>query len=259
MFCSAVIDILGLSEPQGWNNLRRHLRDEQVARVHELLSRLWPRDTDIAQLLPRPDQRVFRAVYMGLIDPRTIATSVVSLLAYFDEIVVLNPFPNPLYMKSEFSPTQSPSQHKSQMLKNVSALLTLQPFIEAGIIHFVPDPMDFNADFRRTVMEMAENRTVSWQPTADELRRGVALARDDAERAMLRLPAGVLRRLLRKSQPDITAVPHFQHHSSICGFGAPGGEGGMNNSTSERRSNRLSWRTRSIRCRVQLKRRTNFR
>ena len=51
----------------------------------------------------------------------------------------------------------------------------------------------------------------------------------------------------------------FQHHSSICGFGAPGGEGGMNNSTSERRSNRLSWRTRSIRCRVQLSRRTNFR
>ena len=57
----------------------------------------------------------------------------------------------------------------------------------------------------------------------------------------------------------LTAVPHFQHHSSICGFGAPGGEGGMNNSTSERRSNRLSWRTRSIRCRVQLSRRTNFR
>ena len=51
----------------------------------------------------------------------------------------------------------------------------------------------------------------------------------------------------------------FQLHSSICGFGAPGGEGGMNNSTSERRSNRLSWRTRSIRCRVQLSRRTNFR
>ena len=142
---------------------------------------------------------------MGLIDPRTIATSVISLLAYFDEIVVLNPFPNPLYMKSEFSPIQSPSQHKSQMLKNVSALLTLRPFIEAGIIHLVPDPMDFNAGFRRTVMEMAENRTVNWQPTSDELQRGVTLARDDVERATLRLPAGVLRRLLRKSQPDINS------------------------------------------------------
>ena len=37
-----------------------------------------------------------------------------------------------------------------------------------------------------------------------------------------------------------TAVPHFQPHSSICGFGTPGGEGGRNNSTSGRRSNRLS-------------------
>ena len=57
----------------------------------------------------------------------------------------------------------------------------------------------------------------------------------------------------------ITAVPHFQLHSTICGLGAPGGAGGMNNSSSERRSNRLSWSTRSIRCRVQLSRRTNFR
>ncbi|MDD9997535.1 MAG: DUF4238 domain-containing protein [Rhodospirillaceae bacterium] len=205
MFCNAVINILGLTEPQGWNNLRRHLRDEQVKRVHELLSRLWPQDTDIAQLLPRPDERVFRAVYMGSIDPRTIAVSVISLLAYFDEIIVLNPFPNPLYMKSEFSPTECPSQHKSQMLKNVSVLMTLRPFIEAGIIHFVPDPMDFNVQFRRTVMEMAENRTATWQPTSDELRRGVALARDDVERATLRLSARALRRLLRESQPDINS------------------------------------------------------
>ena len=79
------------------------------------------------------------------------------------------------------------------------------------------------------------------------------------------------RDLSYSSQPSISDHPQnsthrdsllshiFQHHSGICGFGAPGGEGGMNNSTSERRSNRLSWRTRSIRCRVQLSRRTNFR
>ena len=69
MLCNAVVDILGLNKRQGWENLRRQLRNEQVRKVHEILSMLWPRDTNIADLLPRPDKRVFRAVYMGLIDP----------------------------------------------------------------------------------------------------------------------------------------------------------------------------------------------
>ncbi len=204
VLCNAVIDILGLSERQGWENLRRRLRDDQVKRIHEILSMLWPRDTNLAELLPRPDRRVFRAVHMGLTDPRTIALSVVSALAYFDEIVVLNPFPNPLYMRPEFSPTQVPGQHKSQMLKNVSLLLTLQPFMDAGMVHFVPDPTEFSASFRRALIEMTEKRTANWQPRRDEMQLGMALAEDDAERAMLRLPAAVLHRKLRENQPDLS-------------------------------------------------------
>ena len=203
MLCNAVIDILGLNERNGWENVRRRMRDEQVKKVHNILSMLWPRDTNIADLLPRPDKRVFRAVYMGLVDPRTIAVSVVGALAYFDEVIVLNPFPNPLHMRPDFSPTESPGQHKSQTLKNVSVLLTLQPFIDAGMVHLVPDPMDFNVDYRRAMAKMMEGRTVNWRPRDDEMRLAKVLASDDFERAMLRLPATVLRRMLRENQPDL--------------------------------------------------------
>ena len=204
MFCNAVIDILGLNTKKTWEEVRRKLSNDQVKNIHEMLKMLWPRDTNIAILLPRPDRRVFRAVYMGFIDPRTIEVSVISSLAYFDEIVILNPFPNPLYMNPEYSPTQSPAQHKSQMLKNVSVLLTLQPFIDAGIVHLVPNPMDFNADFRRAMRAMIEKRTANWEPTREEMRLGEALSRDELERQRLRLPEDVLRRKTRESQPDIS-------------------------------------------------------
>ena len=202
-FCNAVVDILGLNKRKTWEDVRRELSKNQVKRVHEMLEMLWPQDTNIADLLPRPDRGVFRAVYNGLVDPRTLNVSVISSLAFFDEIVIVNPFPNPVHMDPKYSPTHSPSHHKSQMLKNVSVLLTLQPFIDAGIVHLVPDPMEFNAGFRRAIKATIEKRTENWETTTEEMRLGMALARDDLKRATLRLPEAELRRKVHESQPDI--------------------------------------------------------
>ena len=203
MFCNAVKDILGLNEEKTWEDVRRELNDEQVKRVHEIVEMMWPKDTNIADLLPRPDKRILRAVYMGLIDPRTISMSVIGSLAYFDEIVIPNPFPNPAYIKPEYSPTKSPAQHKAQMLKNVCVLLLLEPFIDSGIIHLVPDPMEFNPDFRHTMMTMIETRAANWQPKVEDMHLAGALARDEIERQRLRLPEDLLRRQVCESHPDI--------------------------------------------------------
>ena len=203
VFCNAVVDILGLNRGTTWEDVRRKLNEEQVKRIHEVLEMLWPTDTDIANLLPRPDRRVFRAVYMGFIDPRTIAESVIGSLVYFDEIFLLNPFPNPRYMSPEYSPTESPTKHKSQLLKNVRVLFALQPFIDAGIVHLVPDPMEFSPDFRRELFAMAEERTVKWSLKEDETKLGLALGIDDFQRGVSRLPEDQLRSLIRQSQPDI--------------------------------------------------------
>ena len=187
--------------------MRQDLSDDQVKRIHQILATLWPTDTNIADLLPRSDKRVFRAVYMGLIDPRTIAEAVVGPLAYFDEIFVLNPFPNPRYMSPEYSPTQSPAKHKPQLLKNASLLFALQPFIDAGIVHLVPDPMEFNPDFRRELMAMAEERATNWSPKTEEMESGMNLGTDDFQRNMARLSDDQLRRLIRQSDPEID--PHL--------------------------------------------------
>ena len=201
MFCNAVVDILGLNQGKRWDDVRRELHDDQVKRIHELLAFLWPPDTNLPHLLPRPDTRVFRAVYMGFVDPRTIIPGVVSSLPYFDEILVPNPFPHPGLISPEYSPTKSPRQHKSQMLKNVLALLTLQPFVDAGIVHLVPDPMEFNPDFRRQVAAMAEDRAADWHATHEEMQPGRALGEDDFQRGVARLPVEQLKTMIRQTDP----------------------------------------------------------
>ena len=203
ILCNAVSDILELDRGKTWEDVRRELSVGQVKKIHEIVEMLWPQDTDLADLLPRPDGRVFRAVFMGFIDPRTIAESVISSLAYFDEILIPNPFPNPRYMSPECSPTRSPAQHKSQLLKNVSVLFALQPFIEAGVIHLVPDPMQFNAGMQREMSAMFAERTANWSLKPEETEFIQALARDDLERATSRLPEDRLSRVIRGSRPDI--------------------------------------------------------
>ena len=203
-FAGAVDDILGLNKGKTWEDVRRDLSDDQVRDVHLMLEGLWPKNTNVADLLPRPDKRVFRAVYLGFVDPRTIALSVISSLLYFDEILIVNPFPNPVYYKRDFSPTQSPAQHRSQMLKNVVVLMALEPFIDAGLLHLVPDPMEFNSDFRRVVMEMSRERGGNWALKDDETRSALALCRNELERWVLRLSEEEQRHLIRESRPGIT-------------------------------------------------------
>ena len=87
------------------------------------------------------------------------------------------------------------------MLKNVLALLTLQPFIDAGIVHLVPDPMDFNPDFRRQVAAMAEDRAADWHATHEEMQPGRALGEDDFQRSVARLPVEQLKTMIRRTDP----------------------------------------------------------
>ena len=157
---------------------------------------------------------MFRAVYLGFVDPRTIALSVISSLLYFDEILIVNPFPNPVYYKQDFSPTQSPAQHRSQMLKNVVVLMALEPFIDTGVLHLVPDPMEFNSDFRSVVMEMSRERGANWALKDDETQSAQALCRDELERWVLRLSEEEQRHLIRKSRPGIT--PALLERSIKC-------------------------------------------
>jgi hypothetical protein len=202
MFCHAVQDTLGLKSGKTWDDVRRELSDEQVKGIHEAFASLWPEDTDLSDLLPRPRKGTFRAVYLGASDPRTVEATVLGWLPYFEQVVIAHPFINPLRIKPEFSPTKSPSQHRAQTLKNVLLLLLLEPYIQAGYVHLIPDPGDFNPHFGMSALQMAEQRTAGWKPDRKSLGRLEMLAKDDHQRLMQQLPERSLRRLMHQGMPD---------------------------------------------------------
>jgi hypothetical protein len=204
MFFRAIESVLGLNAGKSWEDMRRELSDEQVKKIHTTYAALWPKETNIADLLPRPDARVFRALFVGLIDPRTIAASVVGWLRYFDEIIVLNPFTNATLMRPEFSPIDSPTQYKEQTIKNVALFTALASFIYDGVVHLIPDPIEFNETFRETVWAVAKERRGKIKLDSADLELGRALGEDDLKRTLARLSDASLKRQIKASSAELS-------------------------------------------------------
>jgi hypothetical protein len=205
MFTRATKNILGLYDGKTWEDVRTELSDDQITQIHEAFESLWPKDTDLADLLPRPDERIFRSVYLGLVDPRTVAATITGWLPYFDEVVIANPFINAGTVKPEFSPTKSPGQYKVQTLKNVLLLLMLESSIDAGFVHMVPDLADFS-DIRHVLWNMAQQRVGDKVDFDDkDLQRNRALFEDDTMRAHFGLPEDALRGRIQRSSPELGA------------------------------------------------------
>lgn len=191
-----------------------------LQRINGLYASLWPQDTQLAELLPRPQDRRSRALYLGTVDPRTLNTSVTGLLPYFDELVLSHPFVNSHGVRPEYSPIKSPAKYKEQTLRNVYALLILEPFIQAGRIHLVPDPIDYDAGFRQEIMGIVD----SLRGEANELGRNDramadAMSRDMYLRAIRRLPPDKMRAFFK--QQTASARDEFSDddiEAAVVGF-----------------------------------------
>jgi len=205
ILCNAIRNILGLDEGKSWNDVQRELSDEQVKRIHEVFESLWPSDTLLHEILPRPRSDRVRALFMGYLDPRTIRLVATAWLDYFDEIVLVNPFVNAATINPEYSPTQSPASHKEQTLRNVLILLEVEQHIRAGRVHLVPDPADLDAQFRQELFAMGNRRASGISFSDDDQRLMQALGKDDHRRRTLRGSNAQLAKLVRSAVPDVSS------------------------------------------------------
>lgn len=204
MFFEMVVNILGLAKGKTWDDVRRELSDKQVKDIHGAFGCLWPPETNVVDLLPRPDKKILRALYTGLIDPRVILRNVGSFSLYFDEIIVINPFTNPANVKPEFSPVESPGQYKQETLKNVLLLMQLAPFIEAGIVNLIPDPCTFNHSLRKQIWDMAKARLKDWKPDPAHMKPMEELYKDDFKRSWTAMSDDSLKRNITAAMPSLS-------------------------------------------------------
>lgn len=157
-FCNCIRDVLGLDSGKTWVDVRRELSESQISSIYGFYSILWPRDTDIYSLLPKPDGR-FRGLYTGPLDIRTISENALPMASVFDELLIETPIVNPNNIKPEFSPIKSPEKYKYQALKDFLFMLEIEPFIGRGLVNLIPDPTEFDLALMKGMMEMARDRS----------------------------------------------------------------------------------------------------
>jgi hypothetical protein len=203
ILANGIREILGLANGKTWEDVRRELSSDQVKEIHQLYGSLWPLETDLFKLLPKPDGRL-RALYSGIVDVRSIGSSVTSLVPYIDEILVETPFINPWMMRNEYSPIDTPDQFKTQTLKNVLLLLSLMPSINAGYINLFPDPCAFDRYLLQQMFTMAEERQRHNPLSTKDEELTKTLFKDDFERNMWMLPKDAQKQQVKRALPHLT-------------------------------------------------------
>lgn len=202
MMFNALTKVLGLREAKDWLEVRRNLTDDKIKKAYELFGYLWPRETDLLKLLPKPDGCA-RAVYTGSIHPTAIADAALGATLYFGEVLIEHPFLHPGSVNKKFSPVENPDAFRQEFLKSTLTFLELMPLVEAGVVNFIPDLGTFDVYLRDQVNRMAQERSagIMIDPKAEP--RAQQLIREDMQRSFLSMPANVILAQLKRSSSEV--------------------------------------------------------
>lgn len=197
-----ILSILGLDKGKDWTEVRRGLTAEQIREVYFLNEALWPIETDLLALLPKPDGRP-RAVYTGSLHPESIVEFAMGASAYFGELIVENPFLHAGTTAKKFSPTEHPRNYHLEFLKSVAFFLNVMPLVDATLVNLIPNPSTFDYHLRRQSMAMAEERADGIAISLQGEPRLKELIRLDSMRDVLMWPKDAQENRLRKGFPDL--------------------------------------------------------
>jgi len=205
MLQNGIVNVLGLKQEKDWVRVRRDLTDEQISKIYLLYEGLWPRETDLLQLLPKPDG-IARAVYTGSIHPTAITEFALGASLYFGELIIQHPFLHAGTVKKEFSPVDNPRAYRQEFLKTVMLFLTVMPLVEAGLVNLIPDPCDFDVHLRDQMWHMAKSRSAGMAFDRRKEPRMEQLMKQDFQRGLMSLPRDALRSELLKASPGLDEV-----------------------------------------------------
>lgn len=198
----AIVKELDLESGRNWADIRAALTDEQIKRIYTVYAAIWPLETDLLQLLPKPDGAM-RAVYTGCIHPSAITEFALGASLYFGEVLIENPFLHARSVNEKFSPVEHPSNYRQEFLKSVILFLMVMPLVEAGLVNLYPDPCIFDHHLRDQMYHMAQARMRGVKMAPEKEPRMRALIEEDAKRGMLALPPEALAEMLKRSKPGV--------------------------------------------------------
>lgn len=203
-FFNILIRIIGFNDGGDWVKIRRSLTDKKIADIYKAVAVFWPPETDLMSLLPRPDVRISRALYSGLLEPRVAYESVEAFSLYVDEILIINPFLNPNVIQKEFNPIENPGKYRQATLKNIVFFMLFMPLIQEGRVNLIPDPFNFNLALRDQIMAEAEKRRKQIKLDDKSMEQMTKLFMEEYKRSLFNMPDIHLRENIRRMTPEIS-------------------------------------------------------
>jgi hypothetical protein len=197
---NAVMKIFDLNPEKTWTEVRREMSDEKIRRIFEVFASLWPLETELLQLLPKPDGRP-RAVYTGLLHPQAIMQTAAAAGLYFGEVIIQHPFTHPRTISPEHNPLENPQAYRGEILKTLLGFLELMPLVEAGLVILTPDPGAFDYHLRDQAYRLAKDRCEGLDLKPQKNERIVQLMEEDAHRAVMNMPPEVMVSEFRRTAP----------------------------------------------------------
>lgn len=196
-------NVLELRPEQDWSDVRRAMTDDKISKIYSLYEALWPLDTDLLQLLPKPDGTP-RAVYTGMLDQMKIAKTGLGSSLIFGELLMQHPFVNPRTVNEEFNPVKNPAAYRQEVLKSVLFFMQVMPLVETGLVNLFPDPWDFDYHLRDQTMHLAQKRWNVLRPMMDNDDGMRTLAEEEVKRSLFLLSEENQRAMIKRTSPELS-------------------------------------------------------
>ena len=202
MLFKGITNILGITEDRDWFTVRREITDDKIKKVYGLYDALWPRETNLLAMLPKPDGSA-RAIYTGVLHPSVISNCAVGLSLYYDDLLIEHPFIHPRTVNKEFSPLEYPHTYRQEFLNSVVLFTAIMPLVEQGLVTLFPDPCNFDLHLRDQMFAMAKFRAqgIKFDPEDEPGIR--EMMKEEGKRSMLLLSRDALRRHVIQQSPEL--------------------------------------------------------
>lgn len=177
---------------------------DRIAQFYRYISDLWPhRLAAIESLRELRDDNALTGFYVGDPRPETIIFNVARLALYADRVFVPQPFYMPWSMREEYDPVLHPATVMQDTRAWAVASLLLQPWINSGLVVFVPDPSDFDGKLRDAFLASGRRREAERKIKVfpEDLAQIESKVKGDFLRQLYSLPDDELIRRLRQSSP----------------------------------------------------------
>jgi len=197
-------DILEFRLDKDWTEFRKSITDEKISKIYSSYEMLWPLETDLLALLPKPDGTA-RAIYTGVLDTsKIIETAGLGTSLLFDELLIQHPFINPRMLKKEVNPVTNPKAYRQEVLKSVSFFMQVIPLVKAGIVNLFPSPEEFDFHLHQQTMQLAKERWRYLEPLMHiEHSEIESLVSHEFLRILYHLSENNQRAMIKKHMPDI--------------------------------------------------------